>query len=148
MLGGSPRRAGTRVGGWKSGPGHGGPCTLNPPPAPGPPFPPPPRVPDRLGDPPNLLAPFLTSNPSAYAVQLYPPLGSSDHNLISVSWPIAPLPPQDPPKRRCPWHLNSANWGDLKRPFADFPWYDYCFTARAPSPGHLSQLEPAAHPYG
>ena len=91
------------------------------------------RVPDRLGDTPNILDLFLTSNPSAYAVQLYSPLGSSDHNLISVSCPIAPLPPQDPPKRRCLWHFNSANWGDLRRHFADFPWYDYCFRDRDPS---------------
>ena len=42
------------------------------------------RIPDRLGDTPNILDLFLTSNPSAYAVTLSSPLGSSDHNLISV----------------------------------------------------------------
>ncbi|MPC93284.1 hypothetical protein E2C01_088408 [Portunus trituberculatus] len=41
---------------------------------------------------------FLTSNRSAYAVTLSSPLGSSDHNFISVSCPISPIPPQDPPK--------------------------------------------------
>ncbi|MPC74323.1 hypothetical protein E2C01_068680 [Portunus trituberculatus] len=45
------------------------------------------RIPDRLGDTPNILDLFLTSNPSAYAVTLSSPLGSSDHNLISVSCP-------------------------------------------------------------
>ena len=43
------------------------------------------RIPDRLGDTPNILNLFLTSNPSAYAVSLSSPLGSSDHSLISVS---------------------------------------------------------------
>ena len=59
------------------------------------------RIPDRLGDTPNILDLFLTSNPSAYSVKLFSPLGSSDHNLISVSCPIAPVPPRDPPKQRC-----------------------------------------------
>ena len=59
------------------------------------------RIPDHLGDTSNILGLFLTSNPSAYAVTLSSPLGSSDHNLISVSCPISPIPLQDPPKRRC-----------------------------------------------
>ncbi|KAK8385199.1 hypothetical protein O3P69_012186 [Scylla paramamosain] len=42
------------------------------------------RIPDRLGDTPIILDLFLTSNP-AYAVTLSSPLGSSNHNLISVS---------------------------------------------------------------
>ncbi|MPC44003.1 hypothetical protein E2C01_037663 [Portunus trituberculatus] len=40
------------------------------------------HIPDRLGDTPNILHLFLTSNPSAYAVTLSSTLGSSDHNLI------------------------------------------------------------------
>ncbi|MPC87157.1 hypothetical protein E2C01_082009 [Portunus trituberculatus] len=35
------------------------------------------RIPDRLGDTPNILNLFLTSNPSAYAVTLSSPLNSS-----------------------------------------------------------------------
>ena len=81
---------------------------------------------------PNILDLFLISNPSAYAVTLSSPLGSSDHNLISVSCPISRLPPQDPPKRRCLWHFASASWGDLRRYYADFPWNDYCFRDRDP----------------
>ena len=51
---------------------------------------------DCLGDMPNILDLFLTSYPSAYAVTLSSPLGSSDHNLISVFCPISPIPLQDP----------------------------------------------------
>ena len=54
---------------------------------------------DRLGDKPNILDIFLTSNPSAYSVKLSSPLGSSNHNLISVTCYIAPMQPQDTPKR-------------------------------------------------
>ncbi|MPC63473.1 hypothetical protein E2C01_057572 [Portunus trituberculatus] len=88
---------------------------------------------DRLGDTPNILDLFLTSNPSAYAVSLLSPLGSSDHNLITVSCPISPIPPQNPPKQRCLWRFASASWGDLRRYYDDFPWNDYFFCVRDPS---------------
>ncbi|MPC20839.1 hypothetical protein E2C01_013799 [Portunus trituberculatus] len=56
------------------------------------------RILDSLGDTSNILDLFLTSNPSAYAVTLSSPLGSSNHNFISVSCPISPILSQDPPK--------------------------------------------------
>ena len=91
------------------------------------------HIPDRLGDTPNILDLFLTSNSSAYSVKLFSPLGSSDHNLISVSCPIAPVPPLDPPKQRCFWHYASAKWEDLRQYYSDFPWNDFCFRVRDPS---------------
>ncbi|MPC57641.1 hypothetical protein E2C01_051626 [Portunus trituberculatus] len=53
-------------------------------------------IPDCLGDTPSIIHLFLSSNLSAYAVTLSSPLGSSDHNFISVSFPSSPIPPQDP----------------------------------------------------
>ncbi|MPC79801.1 hypothetical protein E2C01_074347 [Portunus trituberculatus] len=47
---------------------------------------------------PNIHNLFLTSNPSAYAVILSSPLGSSNHNLISISCPLALIIPQDSSK--------------------------------------------------
>ncbi|KAK3884497.1 hypothetical protein Pcinc_011235 [Petrolisthes cinctipes] len=91
------------------------------------------RIPDRLGDQPNILDLFLTSHPSAYTVELFSPLGSSDHNLISVSCPIAPIKPLDPPRKRRLWHYSAANWDDLRQYFNDFPWNDFCFRGRGPS---------------
>ncbi|MPC41506.1 hypothetical protein E2C01_035100 [Portunus trituberculatus] len=88
------------------------------------------RIPDRLEDTTQHSDLFLTSNPSAYAVTLSSPLGSPDHNLISVSCPIFPIPPQDPQKRRCLWRFASASWGDLRRYYADFLWNDYRFRVR------------------
>ncbi|MPC60941.1 hypothetical protein E2C01_055002 [Portunus trituberculatus] len=67
-------------------------------------------IPDCLGDTPNILDLFLTSNSSAYAVTLSSPLVSSDHNLISVSCPISPITPQGLSKRRCLWRFTSARW--------------------------------------
>ncbi|MPC43805.1 hypothetical protein E2C01_037460 [Portunus trituberculatus] len=79
------------------------------------------RIADRLGDTPNILELFLTSNPSAYAVTLSSPLCSSDHNLISIYCPISPIRPQDPPKQRGLWRFASASWGELWRYYDDFP---------------------------
>ncbi|MPC39192.1 hypothetical protein E2C01_032720 [Portunus trituberculatus] len=76
------------------------------------------RIPDCLGDTSNILDLFLTSNPSAYAVTLCSMLGSFDHNLISVSCPISPIPPHNPPKWKYPWCFASASWGDLRVLFA------------------------------
>ena len=41
-------------------------------------------IPDRLGDTPNILDLSLASNPSDYSVKPSSPLGSFDHNLMSV----------------------------------------------------------------
>ena len=87
---------------------------------------------DCLRDTPNIFYLFLTSNPSAYSVKFYSPLGS-DHNLISVTCYIAPVRPQDPPKCRCFWHFNSAKWEDLRQYYSDILWDDYCFHVRDPS---------------
>ena len=40
------------------------------------------RIPDRLGDTPNILDLFLTSNPSAYTVKLFSLLGSYDQSYF------------------------------------------------------------------
>ncbi|MPC46953.1 hypothetical protein E2C01_040685 [Portunus trituberculatus] len=50
------------------------------------------HISNHLGDLSNILDLFLTFNPSAYAVTLSSPLGSSDHNLISLSCLICPIP--------------------------------------------------------
>ncbi|MPC58992.1 hypothetical protein E2C01_053007 [Portunus trituberculatus] len=60
------------------------------------------RIHYSLVDIPNILDLFRTSNPSAYAVTLFSSLGSSDHNLISVSCPNSPIPAQYPPKAEVP----------------------------------------------
>ncbi|MPC67570.1 hypothetical protein E2C01_061746 [Portunus trituberculatus] len=71
--------------------------------------------PDRLGDTSNILELFLISNPFAYTVTLSSPLGSSDHNLISVSCPISLIPPQNFLKRRCLRRFAYASSGNLRR---------------------------------
>ena len=91
------------------------------------------HIPDHFGDTPNILDIFLTSNPSAFSVKLSSPLGSSDHNLISISCSITPVLPQDPPKWRCFRHFNLAKWEELRQYYSYFLWDDYCFHVRDPS---------------
>src|SRR6201990_3728003 len=50
------------------------------------------RILDRLGDEPNIIDLFLTSNPSPYTFKLFPPLGSSDHLLLKVNVCDIPMP--------------------------------------------------------
>ena len=91
------------------------------------------RIPDRPGERANILDLYLTSHPSSYTVKLFSPLGSSDHNLISVSCPITPVQPLEPPSPRRYWHFGIADWDALRQYFFDFPWNDYCFQVGDPS---------------
>ena len=94
------------------------------------------RIPDRLGDEPNILDLFLTTNPSLYTVNVSAALGSSDHLLVSVSFPLisgGQLERPPPSERRRLWHYGDANWKDLRLHFSVFPWNDHCFRGRGPS---------------
>ena len=84
------------------------------------------RIPDHLGDTPNIHDLFLTSNLLPYSVKFSSPFGSSDRNLIFVICSIASVQLQDLLKRRCFWHLNSAKWEELGQYYSVFPWVDYC----------------------
>ena len=94
-----------------------------------------PEYPTDLEDPPTSTGEDvinLLNNYSAYSVKLSSPLGSSDHNHISITCCIASVRPQDPTKRRCFWHFNSAKWEDLRQYYSDYPWDDYFFSVRKP----------------
>lgn len=58
------------------------------------------HIPDCLGDQFNIIYIFLANHPSASDAELFPTLGSSDHNLISVFCPIFLIRLLGPPKRR------------------------------------------------
>ena len=92
------------------------------------------RIPDNsLQQPsPGPLDLFLTSHPGQYTINIKPPLGTSDHNLISTSCPMAHNPPSNSSNRRL-WHFSSANWHDIRQFYHDFPWNDFVFRSRDPS---------------
>ena len=87
------------------------------------------RIPDRHDHLPNILDLFLTSNIPQYSYNILAPIGSSDHNLISVKCKWA-RPPPLPPSKRLFWHFDRARWNDLRSFFLDFPWGASCFSSR------------------
>ena len=79
---------------------------------------------------------FLTTNPTLYTVKVSAALGSSDHLLVTVSFPLisgGQLECPPPSERRRLWHYGDANWKDLRLHFSVFPWNDHCFRGRGPS---------------
>ena len=90
------------------------------------------RVPDRHDQSSNTLDLFFTSNPLHYKYTISAPLGSSDHNLISISSNWA-RPPSLSPSKRLLWHYGKAQWHSLRTFYRDFPWDDYCFSGRGAS---------------
>ena len=90
------------------------------------------RVPDRHDHTANILDLFFTSNPLNYSYSISSPLGSSDHNLITITSTYAAPPPIPSTTRRL-WHWDRAQRDDLRQFILDFPWGDYCFCSRDPS---------------
>ena len=80
------------------------------------------HIPHRHDEESNILDLFLTSHSSTYSFKLFSLLGSSDHILISVTYPIAPARPMDPdpPKKNYGWHYSAANLEALKHFFFFF----------------------------
>ena len=90
------------------------------------------RVPDRPGDSPTAPDLCFVSH-DFYSCISSPPLGSSDHRLISVSCPMAYFPSVTPTVKRKYWQYRSADWPNLQEFFFSFPWKDVCFSSRDPS---------------
>ncbi|MPC35485.1 hypothetical protein E2C01_028909 [Portunus trituberculatus] len=88
------------------------------------------RIPDSIGDTPNILYLFITSYPSAYAFTLSSPLGFFDHKLI-LSYFSNLF--SGSPKAEVPLAFCLCQLGDLRRYYADFPWNEYCNRVRDPS---------------
>ena len=86
------------------------------------------RIPDQHSHTPQTLDLFLSTDLSPYSYSILCPLGSSDHNLITVSCSASlPSPLQKNPRRF--WHYRSADWSSLKEFYSEFPWEDFCFAS-------------------
>ena len=86
----------------------------------------------RLGDEPNILDLFQTSNPSPYTVKLIH-LFVSPVTLSLYPSIISSLPQERPPtsaKKRL-WNFGASSFSGLRSYFFDFPWNDYCFRGRS-----------------
>lgn len=76
----------------------------------------------------SLLDLFLTSDPHKYNIITGPPLGGSDHAVVSAVFAHRNTPPVSGPisTNRLIWDFQRANWEGLNNYFREFDW-SICF---------------------
>ena len=82
------------------------------------------RIPDCDSHSPALLDLFISSDASIYSTMAFPPLGNSDHVVISVSIDFPINSKQDAPFHRVAYDYSRADWDGLCDYLRDVPWED------------------------
>ena len=81
------------------------------------------RIPDCDSHSPALLDLFI-SDSSIYSTMAFPPLGNSDHVVVSVSIDFPTNSQQDAPFHRIAYDYSRADWDGLRDHLRDVPWED------------------------
>ena len=72
---------------------------------------------------PTLWDLFLSSYGSISSTMSFPPLGNSDHTVVSVSIDLPSNPKWDTPFQRTAYdYSRAADWDGLRDHLRDFPW--------------------------
>ena len=74
---------------------------------------------------PALLDLFLSSDASICSTMAFPPLGNSDHVVVSVSIDFPSNSQQDAPLHRIAYNYSCADWDGLHDHLTDVPWGGY-----------------------
>ena len=82
------------------------------------------RIPDCDSHSPALLDLFLSSDASICSTMAFPPLGNSDHVVVSVSIDFPTNSQQDAPSHRIAYDCSRADWDGLRDHLRDVPWED------------------------
>ena len=82
------------------------------------------RIPDCDSHSPALLDLFLSSDTSICSTMAFPPLGNSDHVVVSVSIDFPTYSQQDVPFHRIAYDYSRADWDGLRDHLRDVPWKD------------------------
>ena len=82
------------------------------------------RIPDCDSHSPALLDLFLSSDASICSTMVFPPLGNSDHVVVSVSIDFPTNSQQDAPFHRIAYDYSRADWDGLRDYLRDVPWED------------------------
>ena len=67
---------------------------------------------------------FLSSNACICSTIAFPPLGNSDHVVVSVSIDFPTNSQQDAPFHRITYDYSRADWDGLRDHLRDVPWED------------------------
>ena len=82
------------------------------------------RIPDCDSHSPALLDLFISSDASICSTMAFPPLGNSDHVVVSVSIDFPINSNQDTPFHRVAYDYSCADWDGLLDHLRDLPWED------------------------
>ena len=82
------------------------------------------RIPDCDSHSPALLDLFLSSDASICSTMAFPPLGNSDHVVVSVSIDFPTNSQQDAPFHCIAYDCSRADWDGLRGHLRDVPWGD------------------------
>ena len=82
------------------------------------------QIPDCDSHSPALLDLFLSSDASICSTMAFPPLGNSDHVVVSVSIDFATNSQQDAPSHHIAYDYSRADWDGLRDHLRDVPWED------------------------
>ena len=82
------------------------------------------RIPDCDSHNPALLHLFLTSDASICSTMAFPPLGNSDHVVVSVFIDFPTNSQWDAPFHRIAYDYSCADWDGLRDHLRDVPWKD------------------------
>ena len=80
------------------------------------------RIPDCDSHSTALLDLFLSSNASISSAMAFPPLGNSDHVVVSVSFDFPSNSQQDAPFHRIAYDYSRADWDGLRNHLRDVTW--------------------------
>ena len=83
-------------------------------------------IPDCDSHSPALLDLFISSDASICSTMAFPPLGNSDHVVVSVSIDFLTNSQQDAPFHRIAFDYSCTDWDDLRYYLRDVPWEDIC----------------------
>ena len=81
-------------------------------------------IPDCDSHSPALLDLFISSDASICSTMAFPPLGNSDHVVVSVSIDFPTNSQQDAPFHRIVYDHSRADWDGLRDHLRDIPWED------------------------
>ena len=91
-------------------------------------------IPDCDSHSPGLLDLFLSSDASICSTMAFPPLGNSDHVVVSVSIDFPTNSQQDAPFHSIAYDYSRADWDGLRDHLRDTPWENiFKFSASAAS---------------